>query len=502
VPESRSDVIGLVGRRGERRPTSKWPYVVIGLVGVLFILVAIVTAPTSRFNQTTVALVLLVLVLVVSARSGLAAGVLSALLATGAFNYFFLPPTRTWVIEDPENWIALGAFLVSSVVASRLLSRATSETAAADARRGEVEALYTLSFDLFNATTRSRSLGEAVQRALELLGAKGGGLVLFDGTPSRQQIVSWTGEHTDEMEDLLAGVGRHQRLEEYPPLANLRRRDVYLPLNIAGQRGGAMAVLGTEATMGALGAAATLVSLSVERERFIAERAHLEALRESDLLKTSLLRAVSHDLNSPLTAIGLQVQSLRRIAAKDEEGELIARIEREADRLRRRIENLLAMARLEAGALRPRPEPTPPADLFRAARESLSLVVEERPLVVRVAKDCPDVYVDPTLALEVLVNLVENAHRAAPPSSPIEMVAVEGREDVVIVDVLDRGQGYKVKDEKLPDGDLPRRGLGLEIVRSFLGVSGGRLEFLARDGGGTIARVELPAAVLAGEAER
>jgi len=324
---------------------------------------------------------------------------------------------------------------------------------------------------------------------------------MFEGSPSRQKVVSWKGEHTDEMEDMLAGVGRHQRLEQFPPFTTRKRRDVYLPLTIAGERAGALAVLGTEATMGSLGAAATLVSLAVERERFIAERAHLEALKESDLLKTSLLRAVSHDLNSPLTAIGLQVRALRRIAEKDGEGELIARIERETERLRRRIENLLAMARLEAGSLRLRPEPTPPADLFRAARESLSLVVEERPLTVRVADDCPDVRVDPALGLEVLVNLVENAHRASPGGKPIELVASRNGDDRVQIEVMDRGKGIVEEADAVADGDLPRRGLGLEIVRSFVGASDGQLQLLAREGGGTIARVELPAALLDEETE-
>jgi len=267
-------------------------------------------------------------------------------------------------------------------------------------------------------------------------------------------------------------------------------------LTIAGERAGALAVLGTDATMGALEAAATLVSLSVERERFIAERAHLEALKESDVLKTSLLRAVSHDLNSPLTAIGLQVQALRRVARGDFETELVRRIELETDRLRRRIENLLAMARLEAGTIRPRPEPTPPADLFRAARESLSLVVHERPLSIHVADDCPDIEVDPTLALEVLVNLVENAHRASPPGEPVELAALADGAARVRIEIRDRGKGLDEDGIHAADGDLPRRGLGLEIVRSFVEASQGTMSLLPREGGGTVARIELPGAVL------
>jgi K+-sensing histidine kinase KdpD len=150
-----------------------------------------------------------------------------------------------------------------------------------------------------------------------------------------------------------------------------------------------------------------LETLYVERERFIEENAHVEALRESESLKTSLLRAISHDLATPITAITIRTESLRR----------------RAGRLRRRIDNLLSMARLEAGKAKPRREPTPPADLFRAARENLPLVVAARPVSVHVDDDCPDANVDPSLALEILVNLIENAHRVSPAGAPIELAA-------------------------------------------------------------------------------
>jgi two-component system sensor histidine kinase KdpD len=117
---------------------------------------------------------------------------------------------------------------------------------------------------------------------------------------------------------------------------------------------------------------------------------------------------------TPLTAIALQIDRLRPLvdgAALD----VVSHIAEHTGRLRRRIENLLAMARLEARNIAPRPEPTPAADLFRSIREHLPLVAQSRSLDVRVAGDCPDVYVDPSLALEILANLVENAHQAAPP---------------------------------------------------------------------------------------
>jgi len=203
---------------------------------------------------------------------------------------------------------------------------------------------------------------------------------------------------------------------------------------------------------------------------------------------------VSHDLTTPLTAIALQIERLRRQLAK--ESEMLATIDRisaDTGRLRRRIENLLAMARLEARNVVPRPEPTPPADLFRAAREHLPLIVEHRPIEVRVDVDCPDVYTDPSLALEILVNLIENAHQASPAGSPIELSAGINSARGVRLQVADRGPGILAATDP---SDTPRRGLGLEIARTLTTASGGDIALVQRPGGGTIARIDLPAAEL------
>lgn len=219
--------------------------------------------------------------------------------------------------------------------------------------------------------------------------------------------------------------------------------------------------------------------------------AHLQAVRESEELKTSLLRAISHDLTTPITAMSIRTESIRRRAGADSDLlEDVAAIAEETSRLRRRIDNLLSMARLEAGKAKPHREPTPPADLFRAARENLPMV----PMAVHVDDDCPDANVDPSLALEILVNLIENAHRVSPPHAPIELAARKHPDDVNMlrIEVLDRGPG-------LPHGatgDVGQRGLGLEIARSFAAANGGSLDHAPREGGGTIARIDLPAAPL------
>lgn len=225
-----------------------------------------------------------------------------------------------------------------------------------------------------------------------------------------------------------------------------------------------------------------------ERRRVEAEAsAHIDHLRESDAFKTSLLRAVSHDLTTPLTTIRIQTAALRRQVRDEQLAHAIDSIESEVLRLNRRIDNLLTMARLESGRLVLHAEPTPVADAFRLVREHLPSVFATRPVTVHVSESCPDVHVDPSLLLEVLVNLVENAHRAAPPQTGLELLA-EADGDRVRIEVCDRGPG-------LPrDTDVARRGLGLEIARVLTAASSGTLTLSERPGGGTVASIELPAA--------
>jgi K+-sensing histidine kinase KdpD len=244
-----------------------------------------------------------------------------------------------------------------------------------------------------------------------------------------------------------------------------------------------------------------VLALATERERLLAQSAHLEAVRESEALKTSLLRAVSHDLRTPLTAMRLEIESLERaLAGAPQALPSLRNLAVEQARLARRIDNLLAAARLETGLARPHPEPTPVGTLFRSARESLAPILAGREVTVRVTPGCPEVWADPSLALEILVNLLENAARAAPAGQPIELAATRDPHDTekLLLEVLDRGHGVPEPVRQLLGGAGEREaaagGLGLRIARSFAEAGGGSLDLMDRPGGGTIARLTLPAA--------
>lgn len=478
---------------------------------VALALLAVVTAAAVRIhlNATTAGFVYLIAILGIAVWSGLTISLLSSIVATAFYNFYFLPPYRTFTIQDPANWVALTAFFVASLVVSRLVVNARGQAESAHARQQELEALYGLSIDLFAATSRVGALAEATTRVLTRVGAVSGGLVLFGASTYAQQVVTWNGDAEEEIKDLIAGVGRHREPLEFP---GRNGRDVFLPLNVGGHVGGVLVVRGSAATVRALESVAALVALAVERERFMADSAHLQALRESDALKTSILRAVSHDLTTPLTTIALHVESLRQnFSGNDAASRSIAVLSEQSDRLRRRIENLLTLARLESGQFAPRPEPTPAADLFHAAREHLSALAEKRPFEVQIDDDCPDVQVDPVLAVEILVNLIENADRVSPPGRPLLLIAHRHPVDHsrVRIEVLDEGPGIRQTTEPADrflseaqeSGDAGRRGLGLQIARGLAVANRGEVSLSNRLGGGAAARLDLPAATIPAVAE-
>lgn len=464
------------------------------------------TGRATGVNPATTGFLYLLAVLGLAAWGGWAVGAAASVLAMLGYNFFFLPPFHTFLIADPSNWMALLSFLAASSLASRLVATARRRAEEAQKRRREVETLYELCFGLFAATQRAGALGDAAVRVLQAIGASSGRLFLSGaGGQKVLALTSAGGEEGFLVDD--AALARAWETRE--PAASVDAagvRTLYLPLSVGGHFYGVLVAQGASAPRAILDPAARLLALAIERERLLVLSARLEAVRESEALKTSLLRAVSHDLRTPLTSMGLEIESLgSALADHPEVLPRLRNLEAEQSRLSRRIDNLLAAARLEAGLARPRPEPLAVGTLFRSARESLAPILAGREVATRVPPDCPEVWADPSLTLEALVNLLENAARAAPADRPIELAATRDPHvaDKVRLEVLDRGPGLPEAVKHLLGGageaqaaaaDSAAGGLGLRIARSFAEAGGGSLEWLDRPGGGTVARLILPAA--------
>jgi K+-sensing histidine kinase KdpD len=237
-------------------------------------------------------------------------------------------------------------------------------------------------------------------------------------------------------------------------------------------------------------ALAELEELSRERDRMQAEAIEAGALRRSDELKTSLLRAVSHDLRTPLTSIIVAGAALDSPSASAEERhELSEAVVEQGQRLSRLVENLLDVSRLQTGHAEPRREPVDLPGLLEAARHSLGARGE--PVRLGLDAELPVLSADPTQLERAFANLLENAVVHGGGQQVLVRSRVVGPR--VVVRVVDRGPGIPEKERerifepfyRSRDSASGGSGLGLAIARGFVEANGGEIEVESLPGQGT-----------------
>jgi K+-sensing histidine kinase KdpD len=334
----------------------------------------------GHVNPTTVALSLLLIVLFVATAWGSKPAILASLLGVASFNFFFLPPYGTFIIAEPENWIAFFAFLVTAVTVGQLSARARQRAAEAEAARREIERLYYELQDTFERSSQAK------------------------------------------------------------------------------------------------------------------------ALKQSERLKSALLDAVTHDLRTPLTSIKASVTTLLddQLAARDgaqatplgEAGrqEMLEVINEEADRLDRFVEDLMALARIEAGEMQLRREWSSLTEIITAAMKRASPLTRKHRIDLWFDEQLPSVRVDERAVAEVVYALVDNAAKYSPPSGVIKVAAKASDSDMVQLIVEDEGPGIPVELRErvfdkffraMRDGDLAGNklgtGMGLAIAKGIVEAHGGRI---------------------------
>jgi len=489
---------------------------VVGAAGGLGA-VAIVTLVYLRWlhvvNSATVSTSFLLIVLVVAATSRLWAALATSVCAVLVFNFFFLPPVRTFVISDPQNWVALFAFLVVSLVASRLATAARDREQEAVGRRDELGRLFDLSRDVLGMTESREAiagLARSVARRFDLqfVGIalpRAGAWDIFDaGTQSILLDLAGlndafaAAQSSLEFDAYSRTYAGHQTLEAGGHTVRL------VPLRVGTRPIGLLAAAGRPVEAGTLDTLAGVVAIAIERAKFLEERKAAELMRQSDQLKTALLASLSHDLRTPLTAIRVAASNLQASwLTADERREQNDLILTEVERLTRLFENILEMARIDAGAIQTKPRWTYPSEIVAAAREQVEHTIAHHTLRVHVADDVP-VQLDPRLTSTALARLLENAAQYAPAGSTIDLRAQVTGEGLVL-EVADRGPGLDPADlpyvfDRFYRGASARvhgsgTGMGLPIVRGLLAVVHARVWAENRPDGGAQFTIAVPAPV-------
>jgi two-component system sensor histidine kinase KdpD len=443
-------------------------------------------------NHTTAALIFLLAVLIKATTCPLWVALITAVLADLALNYFFMAPVGTLRIADPQNVIALFVFFAVSVIASQLSAKARARERDATSRRDELARLFDLSRDILLTTDSRDAIGQLarfVSRRFELEWAA---ICL---PRAGEWDVSESGSLQPALEPaqltaVFAGVERSlhfdARARSYAGHQTLRlgERPVHLvPLRLGTKTVGLLAATGRPIEPGTLDAIAGVAAIAIERAQFLEERKSAELARQSEELKSALQASLAHDLRTPLTAIrgaasNLQASWLADRDRRDQSDLILAEVER----LTRLFQNILEMARIDAGAVAPDVRWVHPQEIVEAARDQVEHTLRGQPLAIEVESD-QLVRVDPRVTASALAHVLENAAQYA--SGGVITVSLSVTADGLSIVVRDRGPGIAAADrahlfERFYRGsDAKRRasgtGMGLAIARGLLAAEGGRI---------------------------
>jgi len=445
-------------------------------------------------NQTTVALSFLLAILAVSAVWGMAVSVFMSVLAMLSFNYFFLPPVGTFTVTDPQNWVALLAFLLTSITGSQLSSRIRKEADEAHQRRREVERLYRFSRQLLGEGNVIQLMNAIPDYIVESFEA--GAAELFLPQKDKFYRSGFGAAHLDEEKMKTAFLHDEVNL-------NAEQSEYFVPVRLGVRPIGSLGISGAQLSRQSLEAVGTLVAIAIERARAVEQLGQTEAERQGERLKSALLDSITHDFRTPLTSMKASVSSLLsgRNSDSAHSRELLTIIDEECDRLNHLVEEAGEMAKLEAGELALDLAPVGVDEIIEAALAHCKSALAGRQVELRVNPNLPPVRADLERAKEALVQLIDNANLYSPTGQPVTITA-ELTGDTVTISVSDRGPGiddfeqtmifdkfYRGKDQRY----LVRgTGMGLPIAKAIIAAQQGNMSVTSQLGHGSVFSFTLP----------
>ncbi|MDB4985856.1 MAG: osmosensitive channel signal transduction histidine kinase [Myxococcaceae bacterium] len=480
---------------------------------LLALLLLALTSALALFVRTLfpvpdVEMLYLLAVMIAASQLGRGPSIFVAAMSVAAYDFFFVPPTHTFAVQDARYLLSFIMLFVVGFSLSALTGRLRRQERDALAREERASALYSLSRSLGALLEPSRAAEVVAHHAADVFDAAAvvltpdaeGALRVIGAFPKSAElgptelgVAKWVFEH-----GRLAGLGTDTLPGSKTVCAALRVGPESIGALALAPRGGA--ALDTD-QRSFFEAFAQQAAFAFERAR-LSERAHQSALHaRTEELRSSLLSAVSHDLRTPLASITGAATSLRddpHLSALTR-ADLLGSICDETERLERLVVNLLDMTRLESGGLSPKRDWVPLDELLGAALTRLEHQLGKRLIVTRIDPEVPLLSVDPVLMQQVFVNLLENAAKYTPVDTPLELTG-KRLDGLICIDVADRGPGLGGDQERIFEkffrgakSGAVGAGLGLAICRGIVEAHGGTLSAEDRVGGGAMFRIRLPA---------
>jgi two-component system sensor histidine kinase KdpD len=444
-------------------------------------------------NVTTVGFAYLLLVLVVAATWGFLESVVCAIAATIGFNFFFFPPVGTLTIADPQNWVALFSFLTTALIASRLSAVARRRAMEATKNRLDVERLYTFSRSILligEGDPFPKQLTRKLAGVFELKA-----VVLYDsrsGEFHRAGPADFEGLDDQLRDSALQGTS----------FSDPEGGRVITAVRLGSEPIGSLALQGARMSDSVVQGIANLVAIGLERARAQDLAHQVEAARQSEQLRTTLIDAMAHEFKTPLTSIKAATSSLRSNPEQPAptRAELIEIADEETEHLQKLIDDSIEMARLDTARIEIQPEMSDLCSLVREEVGAMHVEADGRPVQVTGGTEPIPIAFDRRLLKLAIRQLLDNAFKYSPPGTPVT-ARVEPRKDGVAVEIANMGPGIALSEQsqifqrfyRSPSvkNQAPGTGLGLSIARSIARAHHGDLT-VSSGPGETVFRLTLP----------
>ena len=474
----------------------------------------------SVVSPANLSMLYLLGVLACAARFGMQSAIAAALLSFLAYNFFFLSPRYSFAVVEPQEFLALVAFLFVAVLTGSLAARVRAQAEAARQRAVATEVLYDFSRKLSAAARPDETLAAAADLLHKARGLPVA-LLLPEGRSMRLAATCPPGVELSHGE--IAGARCAYVLRkpsgygaEENPAGFFRFVPLVTPRGVLGVCGldlSGAPESGSAEDDRALAAMIEQTAVAIDRAQLVGEAMRAAALVENERLRTTLLSSLSHDLRTPLSSITGAVTTLRVLGDQmeaEDRIDLLASIEEEAARMTRFVANLLDMSKLESGALEMRRDFLDPGEIVRVAVRRVQKVFPEMTIETALARGLPFIRGDAGLLEQVLFNLLDNAHKYGGETGASVEAHVE--QDQLLLAVTDSGPGIRESDlerifEKFyrggkPDGRKAGTGLGLSICKGLVEAMGGRISAQSPVSNGRGARLTLAFPTVAVEREQ
>ena len=476
---------------------------------VLVVLASLVCAAVRPYlAPTNMAMVFLLSVVLAATRLGLRPAILTAFLSVVAFDLFFVPPRFSLRVADTEYVVTFFALFVVGVVISTLVARLGEKIEQLKKQEARTGSLYHLTRDLAVAVDDAavvEALRHAVQSSIHA-----GLTVVLDRGGLQEHIGRDDGSVLEDADrEIVRWVTRSGRQAGAGTAAFADARFAFFPIKSSGVTIGVIAIdaAGTAVRENRqlIGAFAAQTAMAFERIQLARQAEEARILREKSHLEQALLNSISHDLRTPLvTIVGVldTLQAGKQPLDPSRQREMVCTASEEARRLNRFVGDLLDLTRLEAGALSLRLTACDAEEIIGCSLDAVASRGNRHQIVTSVEPDLCPVRADAALLTQVLVNLLDNAIKYAPPATTITLSA-QRQGNGVAFQVADGGPGVPAGEEgRIFDRfyrlAVPEKtggtGLGLAIAKGIVDAHGGSITASNRPQGGLTVEVLLPAA--------